>query len=121
MSHPSAIAIFPAVGKVAERRLAALDEIALGTDRVPSPGPRADLPAHVDAASVAALAQELETEQRRLEEDLTLVTFGKPSAPQPPVPWRKQWYRGVAALRLLEHAQAALTGCVYVCIYACMY
>jgi hypothetical protein len=28
----------------------------------------------------------------KFEEDLTLVTFGKPSAPQPPVPWRKQWY-----------------------------
>ena len=28
MSNPSAIAIFPAVGRVAERRLAALDEIA---------------------------------------------------------------------------------------------
>ena len=32
MSHPSAIAIFPAVGKVAERRLAALDEIACMTE-----------------------------------------------------------------------------------------
>ena len=32
MSHPSAIAIFPAVGRMAERRLAALDEIACMTE-----------------------------------------------------------------------------------------
>jgi len=32
MSNQSAIAIFPAVGRVAERRLAALDEIACMTD-----------------------------------------------------------------------------------------
>jgi|TARA_B110000240_G_scaffold198262_1_gene257776 hypothetical protein len=32
MSHPSAIAIFPAVGRVAERRLAALDEVACMTE-----------------------------------------------------------------------------------------
>jgi len=32
MNKPAAIAIFPAVGRVAERRLAALDEIACMTD-----------------------------------------------------------------------------------------
>ena len=32
MSYPSSIAIFPAVGRVAERRLAALDEIACMTE-----------------------------------------------------------------------------------------